>query len=329
MPCADDAPRLVGEDRIHLFGHGRRIAVFRQLVGFADAEQRLPLDVRANDDGARHWPKIRRQGARHPRLAGTGEPANRDQPRGWRIYCASREIKIGAHRLRNVRLLCRCHALHPRAGDFGADRSAHRQEKRHRGQRIEVFGTPGFDKVAVEHDIRRYRQPALQQIHQQERQIVEDVARSNHVTEFNGVEQHRLAVDQCNVAEMKIAMDAADQAVGAAHLKKRQDAIVSATASAAEIFDFRSVEDVWMLPKRLHMLVDIVVECCDPSRRIGRLCPRMRSGHDAPERIGEVLVDPPGEAVKRARLVEAAHFHRPFDRLHRHRRSPAVRRPRG
>ena len=71
-------------------------------------------------------------------------------------------------------------------------------------------------EVAVEHDIRRQRQAALEQVHQQEGEVVENVARSNDVAEFDGIEQNRLAVDQHDIAEMKVAMDAANEAAPAA-----------------------------------------------------------------------------------------------------------------
>ena len=55
-------------------------------------------------------------------------------------------------------------------------------------------------------------QPALGQVHQQEGEIVEHVARRDQRAELDGVEQHRPAVDQHDVAEMQIAVNAADQA---------------------------------------------------------------------------------------------------------------------
>ena len=66
--------------------------------------------------------------------------------------------------------------------------------------------TLGLDQIAVEHDIRRRPQPALDQIHQQERQIIEHVARCNTVVELDGVEQYRFVLDQHDVAEVQVAM---------------------------------------------------------------------------------------------------------------------------
>ena len=50
----------------------------------------------------------------------------------------------------------------------------------------------------------------------QEGEIVEHVAGRDDVGEFDGVEQHRFAVDQRDVAEMKVAVNAADEATPAA-----------------------------------------------------------------------------------------------------------------
>ena len=73
-----------------------------------------------------------------------------------------------------------------------------------------------FGKVAVEHDIGRLRQLALEEVHQQKGEIVEHVARADDGAEFDGIEQDRLAVDQHDIAEVKIAVDAANEPAPAA-----------------------------------------------------------------------------------------------------------------
>ena len=56
-------------------------------------------------------------------------------------------------------------------------------------------------------------QSTVDQVHQQEGEVVEHVAGGDPVVELDGVEQHRLAVDQHDVAEMQIAVAAPHQAL--------------------------------------------------------------------------------------------------------------------
>jgi hypothetical protein len=55
-------------------------------------------------------------------------------------------------------------------------------------------------QVAVEGEVGMRVQPSVPQVHQQERQVVEDVRRREVVAEFQAVEQGRLAFDQADVA---------------------------------------------------------------------------------------------------------------------------------
>ena len=121
---------------------------------------------------------------------------------GGGVHRPQREIEIGARRPGDLVALGGFGALHPRRRDLGADRSAHRQEERQRRQRIQIFVPARFGKVAVEHDIGRLRQLALEQVHQQKSEIVKHVARADDVAEFDGVEQHWPAVDQRDIAEV-------------------------------------------------------------------------------------------------------------------------------
>ena len=57
------------------------------------------------------------------------------------------------------------------------------------------------------------RQSQPPQIHQQERQVVENVDRGDVVVELNRIEQGRLAVKQHDVAEVKVAVAVANQPI--------------------------------------------------------------------------------------------------------------------
>ena len=71
-------------------------------------------------------------------------------------------------------------------------------------------------EIAVEHHIRGGREIAGDEIHQQKGQVVQDIAGGDHRVELDGVEQDRLAVDECDIAEMQVAMQAANKATRAA-----------------------------------------------------------------------------------------------------------------
>ena len=242
MAGGHDAACLIGDRPIDACGDFGRVSRRGQLFGLAGAEQRFALDIGAHDDGAGHRRDMRRQRPRKPRLAGAGQAADGDASRRRWIDRTLREIEIGARRLGDLVALVRCGALQPRRRDLGADRGPHRQEERQRRQRVEIFVPVRFGKIAVEHDIGRLRQLALEQVHQQKGEIVEHVARGDDVAELDGVEQHRPAVDQRDIAEMKIAVDAANQPAPAALAQQRHDASVVGAASRGERFDFARPE---------------------------------------------------------------------------------------
>ena len=190
------------------------IGIGGQFLGLGDAEQRLALDIGAHNDRARHRLEPRRDCPREHGLAGAGKAADGDEFRRRRRDRLEGQGEVAARRARNRRPLRGRRKLHARGSDLGADRRAHRQKERQRSKRVEVVGAPRLGKIAVEHDARRPRESALEEVHQQEGEVIEDVARRDDVAEFDGVEEHRSAIDQDDIAEMKIAVDAADQARG-------------------------------------------------------------------------------------------------------------------
>jgi hypothetical protein len=86
----------------------------------------------------------------------------------------------------------------------------YRQEQWQRGQGVEILRPPRLAEIAIEHDIGCYRQFALDQVHQQEGEIIEHVAGGDPGVEFDGVEQHRRAIEQNDIAKMQIAVAARD-----------------------------------------------------------------------------------------------------------------------
>ena len=75
-------------------------------------------------------------------------------------------------------------------------------------------------QITVEHNICGFGKPALDQIHQQKGEIVKHVARGDAIVEFDGVEQHRLAIDQDDIAEMQVTMAAANKTGALARIQQ-------------------------------------------------------------------------------------------------------------
>src|SRR6478735_7381297 len=91
-----------------------------------------------------------------------------------------------------------------------ANRRPHRKEQGQHAEAVEVF-IRWAGKIAVEQRGSRSGVVETDEVHQRERQIVKDIRRGDDWIEFDGVEQQRLADDQRNVGEMKIAVAAPDE----------------------------------------------------------------------------------------------------------------------
>ena len=203
----------------------------------------------------------------------------------------------------------------PRRGHLGADRRPQRQEQRQRGERIEILGPPRLVEIAIEHDIGRWPQPALDQVHQQEGEIVEHVAGGDLGIEFDGVEQHRRAVEQDDIAEMQIAVAAphagrrarARRAAPARARRRRASHRVNALTAAGGKSSgaARSSASFWA------MISASVIDKSgigDDRRR------RVRSRHRPAERVGERAIDPAAprpdgraSASRRSGRISTAH----------------------
>src|SRR5581483_9402193 len=116
----------------------------------------------------------------------------------------------------------------------------------------------------IQHDICRLLEPALQEVHQQERKIVKDVPGGDDVAELDGIEQYRLAVEQDDIAEMEVAVNAAHEPRAASRAQQRRDLLVSCAAFAREGMNVVAGKDARMPPERFDMFVDIGAERRDP-----------------------------------------------------------------
>ena len=138
--------------------------------------------------------------------------------------------------------------VEPRGGDLGADRGAQRKKQRKGGERVEILGPPARQQIAVEHDVGRALQTALHQIHEQEGEIVEQIAGGDQRIELDGIEQNRAAVDQHDVAEVEVAVAAADQTALPALDQKRAGARMGGTARIRQYVHLGAGNSSGMLP---------------------------------------------------------------------------------
>lgn len=83
------------------------------------------------------------------------------------------------------------------------NRRAHGKKQRQQRQTPDLVGNV---EIAVDKQVRERTHIPVPQIHQQESEVVENVGGGHLLIEFEAVEQHRLAVDLHDVAQMQIAM---------------------------------------------------------------------------------------------------------------------------
>ena len=159
-------------------------------------------------------------------------------------------------------------------------------------------------------------EPALGQIHQQEGEVVEHVARGDQRAELDGVEQHRSPLKQHDVAEMEVAVDAADQPAPPALGQQRMDAPIGGAAHARERIDLGRRKQLGRLAEGGNVLLDIVGDRLDPGLRRDRCRAAVGRRHRAAERVRQRRIDLAvvGQAVERRVLGETAHLDRPLDR---------------
>ena len=178
---------------------------------------------------------------------------------------------------------------------------------------------PRRGKVSVEHGVRGAGKPAFDQIHEQERQIVEHVALGDDGIEFQRVERDRLAVEHRDIAEVKVAMAAPDQARCAARAQKREQFCQGGPRLSFKFVDRLRREQFAVLAERRRVVRDESRNGREPRRGFDRLGACMHGGDGDGELAGERIVKLAtlGEMVERVIFVEARHLDRPFDRFAR------------
>ena len=174
-------------------------------------------------------------------------------------------------------------------------------------------------------------QPAVLQVHDQEREIVEHVDAGDGVVELDGVEDPGPAVDDADVAQVQIAMAAAHEAGRQAPVEQRRVAFQRRARGARESGDVARREEVGARAQLAQVLLDHRAQAGRAAARGRRRVQAIGAVVEGRDLVGERghqlgrQAAGPGQAVAKAVLVEALHDHQPFDRLARStERQPAV-----
>ena len=170
-------------------------------------------------------------------------------------------------------------------------------------------------QIARQQQVGGGAQVALPEIHQREGEIVENVAGGDVGIEFDRVEQHRLAVDDRDVAQVQIAVAAAHVALLAARDEQRPDRGERFARLARQRRRSRGIEQIGPRARtrprsdRDRSTSERVAR--SPSRVGARSCERWiaRASLRTNSRGQAAAL---GDLVERRVLVEAAHMRRPF-----------------
>jgi hypothetical protein len=170
-------------------------------------------------------------------------------------------------------------------------------------------------QIAVEYCVRCLVIIEINQIHQREREVVENIRRRDRRIEFDGIEQARRALNQRNIGQMKVAMAAPHEPLPGAPLKQRLERRNMIVAPSIKLINRGSVKPVYVT-EFCGVAVDNPGNGGEPCCAIGarRLVMRLQDGICDSKCKGWSDLLPPGDAIQRLLLVKASHFDRPFDR---------------
>jgi hypothetical protein len=183
------------------------------------------------------------------------------------------------------------------------------QVERQRREARVVVGAAGRHEVAVQEPVRLGPVPPLGQVHEQERQVVEQVAGGDGRVELDGVEQRGPPLEQDDVAEVQVAMAAAHVAGGRAHGEQGPEAPEAVAGRGRERGDGGIGGERRRPAQGRVVLPEVLPEVGDPARPVGRWRGAVGGGHRHRERIdlGGRQRAPGDDAVEGRRLVEAPH----------------------
>src|SRR5205085_1731592 len=93
-------------------------------------------------------------------------------------------------------------------------------------------------EIAVEDHVRRRAKPALDQVHEQEGEIIKNVARREERIELERIEQDRASLQHHDIAEVQVAVSAPDEPLSAALGEEWPHALEFLPARSAQLLDF-------------------------------------------------------------------------------------------
>ena len=261
------------------------------------ARELLADDIAADDHGSGSAAEHRRNASGSRRLARTGPAADGQQRRSRRRRQRNRQVEILACARPPPGLVVRM--LPNRLGcRLRADRRAAREEQGKQPQSVELpFGLD----VALEDGVGVRVQPAVEQVHQQEGQIVPDVDAGDSIVELDSVEQHRPSVQPHDVAKVEIAVAAAYPAADPARFEPGAVMLQLGGAPPGEIEGAWPVEDIRQGGELVFVTVD------DP-RHTGQAAfarGRLRGVVEGTNRLGQ------GAPSPRAARLRGRRVHRP------------------
>src|SRR5450631_249860 len=158
-------------------------------------------------------------------------------------------------------------------------------------------------------------QSASPQIHQKKSEIIEHVARRERLVEFDRVEQHWPVFDQDDIAQVKIAVAAADLTLIFTLGKQRFSARESAFHCPAKAVDSSRREGFGCRFEGNERLLDLRRQRRARIRSNGNRRAPVRRGNSARKLCDDVKMEfvSPGQAIERAAFIETPHMHGPFD----------------
>ena len=157
-------------------------------------------------------------------------------------------------------------------------------------------------------------QTEVNEIHEREGEVIENVSGRDHRIELDRVEQHGLVVDQDDVAEMGIAMAAAHQPGRRPRFQTRQIGFQMPVAQLVQTLD-RLARQRGLRAEFLGVAIDDGGDGSKPARAVGDVGRTMRIARahpPAPPQLG-LQMSGAREMVECLALVEPRHLHGPFD----------------
>ena len=155
------------------------------------------------------------------------------EQRRRRLEIGAGERRVAADFGAQLGLLFRGELLGARHRHDGAHAGTAGEEQRQAGEALDLAADGLEGDVGVEHDVGRLPVAARVEVHQQEGEIVEHVDGGQRLAELERVEGNRNAVDEHDVAEVKIAVAAAHAAGIAALGEQRRGTLEARRRGAA------------------------------------------------------------------------------------------------